>query len=210
MIQFVVLISLNFPVVWDLKKQKPVISFSDSTRRKCSVLQWNPDVATQIVVASDDDSSPSFKLWDMRNIMQPVREFMGHTKGVLSLSWCPIDSSFLVSSGKDNRTICWDTNSGEMVCELPTGSNLSFDIHWYRKIPGIISASSYEGIIGLYNTEAFSRYGVGEADFGAGCSAIPKTSVGATQQPSLEAQTRRITVAVSSYLILLGSSDFSF
>ncbi|GAB2210732.1 hypothetical protein Drorol1_Dr00016015 [Drosera rotundifolia] len=161
-------------VVWDLKKQKPVISFSDSTRRKCSVLQWNPDVATQIVVASDDDSSPSFKLWDMRNIMQPVREFMGHTKGVLSLSWCPIDSSFLVSSGKDNRTICWDTNSGEMVCELPTGSNSSFDIHWYRKIPGIISASSYEGIIGLYNTEAFSRYGVGEADFGAAPLRAPK------------------------------------
>ncbi|KAL0349373.1 UNVERIFIED_CONTAM: protein transport protein SEC31B [Sesamum angustifolium] len=49
-------------VVWDLKKQKPVISFSDSVRRRCSVLQWNPDVATQLIVASDEDSSPTLRV----------------------------------------------------------------------------------------------------------------------------------------------------
>nr|POE86343.1 protein transport protein sec31 like b [Quercus suber] len=69
-------------VVWDLKKQKLVISFSDSVRRRSSVLQWNPDVATQLVVASDEDSSPSVRLWDMWNIMTPVKEFMGHTKAM--------------------------------------------------------------------------------------------------------------------------------
>lgn len=37
-------------------------SFSDSVRRRCSVLQWNPDVATQLIVASDEDSSPSLKV----------------------------------------------------------------------------------------------------------------------------------------------------
>ena len=36
--------------------------YSDSNRRRCSVLQWHPDVATQLVVASDDDSSPSLKV----------------------------------------------------------------------------------------------------------------------------------------------------
>ena len=38
------------------------LSFSDSTRRRCSVLQWNPDLATQLVVASDDDDSPSLRV----------------------------------------------------------------------------------------------------------------------------------------------------
>ncbi|CAL5414910.1 unnamed protein product [Camellia sinensis] len=46
-------------VVWDLRKQKPVISFSDSNRMQCSVLQWHLDVATQLIVASNDDSSPA-------------------------------------------------------------------------------------------------------------------------------------------------------
>lgn len=80
-------------------------------------MQWNPDVATQLIVASDEDSSPSlkviytyvliqlivtnvtsqrlldlyllviasvnFQMWDMRNVMTPVKEFVGHTKGML-------------------------------------------------------------------------------------------------------------------------------
>ncbi|XP_062115563.1 protein transport protein SEC31 homolog B [Humulus lupulus] len=154
-------------VVWDLKKQKPVISFSDSVRRRSSVLQWNPDVATQLVVASDEDGSPALRLWDMRNIMSPVKEFVGHTKGVIAMSWCPNDSSYLLTCAKDNRTICWDTVTAEIVCELPASTNWNFDVHWYPKIPGVISASSFDGKIGIYNVEGCSRYGAGDAAFGA-------------------------------------------
>ncbi|XP_061995632.1 protein transport protein SEC31 homolog B isoform X1 [Rosa rugosa] len=161
-------------VIWDLKKQKPVISFADSVRRRCSVLQWNPDVATQLVVASDEDGSPSLRLWDMRNILSPVKEFVGHTKGVIAMSWCPNDSSYLLTCAKDNRTICWDTVSAEIVCELPAGTNWNFDVHWYPKVPGVILASSFDGKIGIYNIEGCSRYGVGESDFGAGPLRAPK------------------------------------
>ncbi|XP_050386312.1 protein transport protein SEC31 homolog B [Argentina anserina] len=161
-------------VIWDLKKQKPVISFADSVRRRCSVLQWNPDVATQLVVASDEDGSPSLRLWDMRNVIAPVKEFVGHTKGVIAMSWCPSDSSYLLTCAKDNRTICWDTNSAEIVCELPAGTNWNFDVHWYPKVPGVISASSFDGKIGIYNIEGCSRYGVGESNFGAGPLRAPK------------------------------------
>ncbi|CAA0808925.1 Protein transport protein SEC31 homolog B [Striga hermonthica] len=161
-------------VVWDLKKQKPVISFSDSIRRRCSVLQWHPDVATQLIVASDEDSAPSLQLWDMRNIMAPVKEFVGHTKGVIAMSWCPIESSYLLTCAKDNRTICWDTVSGEIVAELPAGTNWNFDVHWYTKIPGIISASSFDGKVGIYNIEGTGRYDVGEAGVGAAPLKAPK------------------------------------
>ncbi|XP_047342560.1 protein transport protein SEC31 homolog B-like [Impatiens glandulifera] len=161
-------------VVWDLKKQKPVISFSDSTKRRCSVLQWHPDMATQLIVASDDDSSPTLRLWDMRNIMTPVREFVGHTMGVIAMSWCPNDSSYLLTCAKDNRTICWDVVSGEIVSELPAGTNWNFDVHWYPKIPGVISASSFDGKIGIYNMEACSRYGIGEDNVGAAQLRAPK------------------------------------
>ncbi|CAN1813844.1 Protein transport protein SEC31 homolog B [Linum perenne] len=153
-------------VVWDLKKQKQVISVSDSMSRRCSVLQWHPDVATQLFVASDDDSSPTVKLWDMRNILKPVNELVGHTKGVIAMSWCPNDSSYLLTCAKDNRTICWNTVTGEIVRELPSGNNWNFDVHWYSKIPGVIAASSFDGKIGLYNIEGCSHYGMGQADIG--------------------------------------------
>ncbi|XP_052211325.1 protein transport protein SEC31 homolog B-like [Diospyros lotus] len=161
-------------VVWDLKKQKPVISFSDSNRRRGSVLQWHPDMATQLIVASDDDSSPSLRLWDMRNIMSPVREFVGHNRGVIAMSWCPSDSSYLLTCAKDNRTICWDIVSGEIVSELPAGANWNFDVHWYPKIPGVISASSFDGKIGIYNIEGCNRFGIGEEGFGSAPLRAPK------------------------------------
>ncbi|KAJ8900152.1 hypothetical protein K2173_024792 [Erythroxylum novogranatense] len=160
--------------VWDLKKQKPVITVEDSTRRRCSVLQWHPDIATQLIIASDEDSSPVLRLWDMRNAMTPVKEFAGHTKGVIAMSWCPNDSSYLLTCAKDNRTFCWNTVTGEIVRELPGGSNWTFDVHWYPKIPGVISASSYDGKVGIYNIEGCSRYATTENDFGAATLRAPK------------------------------------
>ncbi|KAF8395805.1 hypothetical protein HHK36_019759 [Tetracentron sinense] len=161
-------------VVWDLNKQKPAISFSDSNKRRCSVLQWNPDVSTQLIVASDEDSSPSLRLWDMRQIMSPVTEFVGHTRGVIAMSWCPNDSSYLLTCAKDNRTICWDTATGEIVSELPAGTNWNFDIHWYPKIPGVVSASSFDGKIGIYNIEGCSKVAAGGGNFAAAHLRAPK------------------------------------
>jgi hypothetical protein len=43
-------------------------------------MQWNPDVATQLIVASDDDRSPTLQMWDLRNSVSPLKEYVGHTK----------------------------------------------------------------------------------------------------------------------------------
>ncbi|XP_026435758.1 protein transport protein SEC31 homolog B-like [Papaver somniferum] len=49
----------------------------------------------------------------------------------------------------------------EIVSELPAGMN--FDLHWYPKIPGLVSASSFEGNVGFYNIEGHKRLNAGEA-----------------------------------------------
>ena len=92
------------------------------------MLQWNPEVATQLVVASDDDRSPTLQMWDLRNSVSPIREFVGHGKGVLGMSWSPHDTSLMLSCAKDNRTICWDVTTAEPLAELPVGTNWSFDV----------------------------------------------------------------------------------
>lgn len=58
---------LSFPgvIFLDLTWPLSTCSFSDSVRRRCSVLQWNPDVATQLVVASDEDGSPSVRVFGL-------------------------------------------------------------------------------------------------------------------------------------------------
>ena len=59
------------------------------SQRRGSSVAWNPEVATQLLVASEDDGTPSLQLWDLRYSMAPVKELLGHTKvGVVtSLQW---------------------------------------------------------------------------------------------------------------------------
>jgi hypothetical protein len=111
------------------------------------------------------------KVWDLRNSVSPLKELVGHTKGmfacwpppccqplfkskkaddvsiiiclsrkyyaellleliailgclffvagVLAMAWCPSDSSLLLSCAKDNRTLCWDTISGQVFLDNP-------------------------------------------------------------------------------------------
>ncbi|KAI8473947.1 MAG: hypothetical protein J3K34DRAFT_161809 [Monoraphidium minutum] len=139
-------------VIWDLKKQRPVITLKDpNSQRRCSVLQWNPEVATQLVVASDDDRSPTLQLWDLRNSMGPVKEFVGHTKGVLGMAWCLHDPGLLLSCSKDNRTICWEVGTTDVLCELPASGNWDFDVQWSPTLPGVFSTSSFDGKLAVHN-----------------------------------------------------------
>jgi len=48
--------------------------------RRCSSLAWNPEVATQLLVACEDDLSPTLQMWDLRNSVAPLRELNGHDK----------------------------------------------------------------------------------------------------------------------------------
>jgi protein transport protein SEC31 len=139
-------------VVWDLKKQRPVISFKDPNgRRRCSAVAWNPEVATQLVVASDDDMSPALQLWDLRNSVSPLMELHGHSKGVLAVSWCSQDASLLLSSGKDNRVIVWDVPTGQPHSEMPPAVNWKFDVQWApgKSLAGVFGGATFEGKVTL-------------------------------------------------------------
>ncbi|CAI7811825.1 unnamed protein product [Closterium sp. NIES-54] len=188
-------------VVWDLRKQKQVISFADPvSRRRCSCLQWNPEIATQLIVASDDDRSPSLQVWDLRNAMSPVKELTSHTKGVLAMAWCPTDSGLLLSCAKDNRTLCWDTSVGEVLCELPAGTNWNFDLQWSPRVPGLLSASCFDGHVSLYNIESASSK---ESDFGA--SLANRTPMATSRAPKWLKRPCGATFGFGGRLLCFGS-----
>ena len=89
-------------------------------------------------------------------------------QGVLSISWSPHDPSLLLSSAKDNRTVCWDVHTADVLCELPTSSNWNYDVHWCPTVPGVFSAASFDGHVSVYNLHACTLSKVTEtvnADF---------------------------------------------
>lgn len=61
-------------VVWDLRKNEPIIKLSDSQSRvRFRALQWHPNIATQLWLASEDDQAPVVQLWDLRYATAPAK-----------------------------------------------------------------------------------------------------------------------------------------
>ncbi|KAK7872942.1 hypothetical protein R5R35_004256 [Gryllus longicercus] len=143
-------------VVWDLRKNEPIIKLSDGTTRiRWKVVAWHPEVATQMCLASEEDQSPVIQLWDLRFATSPLKVLEGHQRGVLSIAWCMQDSELLVSCGKDNRILCWNPESsnpgGEVVCDVATTNQWNFDVSWCPRNPALIAASSFDGHVSIYS-----------------------------------------------------------
>ncbi|XP_060883692.1 protein transport protein Sec31A isoform X1 [Labrus mixtus] len=139
-------------VVWDLRKNEPIIKISDhSNRMHCSGMLWHPEVATQLVLASEDDRLPVIQMWDLRFATSPLKVFENHTRGILSISWSQADPELLLSSAKDNRILCWNPNTGEVIYELPTTNQWCFDVQWCPRNPALLSAASFDGRITVYS-----------------------------------------------------------
>lgn len=61
-------------IVWDLRKNEPIIKLSDSQSRvRWRSLQWHPEIATQLWLASEDDQAPVVQLWDLRYATAPAK-----------------------------------------------------------------------------------------------------------------------------------------
>ncbi|XP_051539194.1 protein transport protein Sec31A-like isoform X2 [Myxocyprinus asiaticus] len=138
--------------VWDLRKNDLIIKVSDhSNRMHCSGLAWNPEVATQLVLASEDDRMPVIQMWDLRFATSPLKVLENHTRGVLSIAWSVADPELLLSCGKDNRILCWNPNTAEVLYELPTSAQWCFDIQWCPRNPAVLSAAAFDGHISIYS-----------------------------------------------------------
>ncbi|XP_060863802.1 protein transport protein Sec31A [Metopolophium dirhodum] len=146
----------KYTVVWDLRKNEPIIKLSESNSKvKWKAMSWNPKVATQVCIASEDDQNPVIQLWDLRYASSPVKNLMGHQKGILSMSWCSEDPDLLISCGKDNRILIWNPSSENeenlLVCELEHNNQWNFEINWCPKDPLLIATSSFDGLTTVYS-----------------------------------------------------------
>ncbi|KAI0634701.1 hypothetical protein C8Q77DRAFT_1103589 [Trametes polyzona] len=167
--------STGYTVVWDLRGKREVAAlaygggagtlaggmqgfgapgFAMGGRRGMSDVAWHPDNATRLVTSSEDDASPVIMVWDLRNARAPEKILTGHEKGVLSLSWCKQDSDLLLSCGKDNRALCWNPQTSEIIGELPSADNWAFQVQWCPRNPDLFAAAFFDGTIGIHSIQS--------------------------------------------------------
>ncbi|XP_066981797.1 protein transport protein Sec31A-like isoform X40 [Macrobrachium rosenbergii] len=142
-------------VMWDLRKQTSIISISDTvSRMKSKSICWNPSVATQLLLASDDDSTPWAQIWDLRYANQPLKTLQGHQRGILKAMWCAQDDNLMITASKDNKIYVWNpnlTNGTEIVGEFPSYNQWSFDMDWCGRDPSLVAMASVDGYVSVYS-----------------------------------------------------------
>jgi protein transport protein SEC31 len=136
----------GFVTVWDLKTKKASLTLNNN-RKAVSAIAWDPNNSTKLLTATPDDNTPIILLWDLRNSNAPERTLQGHEQGILSLSWCNQDSDLLLSSGKDNRTLVWNPQTGEKYGELPEMTNWTFQTRFNPHNPTLSATASFDGKI---------------------------------------------------------------
>ncbi|OAX38742.1 hypothetical protein K503DRAFT_137102 [Rhizopogon vinicolor AM-OR11-026] len=165
--------STGYTVVWDLRGKREVVALAYGGgagtlagqsgvgsgmavggRRGMSAIAWHPDNATRLVTASEDDLSPVIMVWDLRNARAPEKILTGHEKGVLSLSWCKQDADLLLSCGKDNRALCWNPQTSEIIGELPSAGNWGFQVEWCPRNPDLLATAFFDGTVGIHSIQS--------------------------------------------------------
>ena len=104
--------------IWDMRKKMAIISFNDNTQGRVSAWRaaaWDPTEPTVLVTCCDNDVHPVV-LWDLRSIQVP-RYYTGHSRGVSSVAWSPLDPSLIVTAGRD-KTLCWSPSTLETRFEV--------------------------------------------------------------------------------------------
>ncbi|MCJ1403396.1 protein transport protein S31 [Xylographa trunciseda] len=139
----------GFVTVWDVKAKKESLTLNNLGRKPVGAVAWDPEKPTRLITAVPLDTDPLILVWDLRNSNAPERVLRGHEGGVLSLSWCQQDSDLLLSCGKDNRTICWNPQTGEPYGEFPVVTNWTFQTRWNPHNPSILATASFDGKISV-------------------------------------------------------------
>ncbi|KAG8042554.1 hypothetical protein G9C98_005188 [Cotesia typhae] len=149
-------------VIWDLRKNEPIIKLTDANSKiRWKALQWHPEVATQLCLASEEDQAPIIQLWDLRFATSPLKTLSHHQRGILSIAWNNHDSDLLLSCARDNTIVCWNPNaespSEQFLCELMQTNQWNFDVSWCPRSPGLIVGSSFDGHASVYSLLGVSQ-----------------------------------------------------
>uniref|UniRef100_Q5S580 Protein transport protein SEC31 n=1 Tax=Ajellomyces capsulatus TaxID=5037 RepID=SEC31_AJECA len=179
--------SAGFVTVWDVKTKKESLTLNNLGRKAVSAVAWDPEKPTKLITSIPLETDPLILVWDLRNSNAPERVLRGHESGVLSLSWCAQDPDLLLSSGKDNRTICWNPQTGVQYGEFPVVTNWTFLTRWNPHNPNMFATASFDGRISIQTiqntkSDAIAQAGasqvqpVDDEDFFAKAQSQPQAS----------------------------------
>lgn len=151
----------EYTTVWDVKLKRQVLNLSylgaagvSAATGAVNSIAWHPNNATRLATAIDDNRNPIILTWDLRQPTVPQNILTGHQKAALSLSWCPEDPTFLLSSGKDGRAMVWNVETGESLGSFPRSGNWYTKSSWCPSNSNRVAVASLEGKVSIFSIQS--------------------------------------------------------
>uniref|UniRef100_A0A0N5AJR8 WD_REPEATS_REGION domain-containing protein n=1 Tax=Syphacia muris TaxID=451379 RepID=A0A0N5AJR8_9BILA len=131
--------------IWDLRSPgAPVLDIADiGGCIEWSAMKWSPICGTELCVTSQNDQLPLFYKWDLRYASSAVLSYQLHTKGILSMDWCPKDPEIVVTVGKDGQIIFQNPSTQKQI-GLMTANGWTRKLSWCNSNPNIFAISYYD------------------------------------------------------------------
>lgn len=137
--------SKGITTIWNVDQNKELTRVKHD--KPVSHVAWHPSKPTKLITAVADDAEPVMLIWDLKNANAPEAVLQGHSKGILSVDWCQLDPRFLLSCGKDNRTLLWNPDTHECLGEYGAAQNWTFKTKLNDRTPDLFATASFEGKI---------------------------------------------------------------
>ncbi|KAG6899933.1 hypothetical protein C0993_005235 [Termitomyces sp. T159_Od127] len=116
-------------------------------------LAWGGDRQSRGVIAAGLENG-ELALWDPSKI----------------LAGAGCDADLLLSCGKDNRALCWNPQTSEIIGELPSADNWAFQVDWCPRNPDLLATAFFDGTVGIHSIQSTNE-AVGAKDVPAAQSA---------------------------------------
>ncbi|KAI9027608.1 hypothetical protein CLU79DRAFT_739983 [Phycomyces nitens] len=135
----------GYTSIWDLRSKREIMTLTTQFTTNTRAVQWDPQVATQLITASEEFSSV-IHTWDLRQSRRPSKTFVGHEQTITSLSWSHQSPDQLLSTDKSGKTLCWNPSLGTLVGELDDHNQAAL---WCPYRPDIFASCSLDGKINI-------------------------------------------------------------
>ena len=126
--------------VLDTRENEPMIYQNVHAEEICGT-KFSPFNKNIIVTSSNDCS---VKIWDLRNIENPITTYMEHVAAIRALAFSPKSENIIVTGGgtSDKNIKMWDINTGETISSIDTGSQVC-NLFWNEEYNEIFSTHGF-------------------------------------------------------------------
>lgn len=102
---------------------------------------------TQVIIAYDDQEYNYLTQYHMKQPNAPSAFYQnGHSNSIIDISRNAVDTSFILTLGRDNVATCWSLKAGRPLCQINLKEKCSNAL-WVNKIPDCFLCVGFSGKI---------------------------------------------------------------